>query len=907
MSLASGNFLPTSRTCGHRLSYAVGAPRSEDVGAVFFFFKCKYQRMRVDQSLRGEKFASSFGYSLASVDFNGDGLKDLVVGAPFYASQGAAYIFMNTKDKGIHADYSPQFKLLGKASEGRFGFSMSHAGDLNNDGYDDVVIGAPYDGNGKVFVYLGGEEFNPEVPDQVLVAEDLPSVGIKTFGYSLGGGYDLDLNNHSDITVGAFGSDMAFVVRSRPVIDIATYFKERRTNTINPTLTGCETNPYSKEFCFTIESCFLIKNFPHNIASIHLRYSLNAEVFPGGRRVSRIRFGDANSNSSHISEKTVVVERNKLTGCFHETAYLKEGTADLRTPVMFQLKLKLQQDEPRPQIRSQSVSNINYFPILNQQQATKLLKVKFLESCGLDELCNSNLRASLTLGPGFDGSASSLEIQYRQEIQLNVSVSNTGGEPAYSAELQVNIDPTFAYVGRSDDVSDIHCDFRGVGLGVVCRLGNPYPSNRTDVLLFRVVPSHSSPFVKPEATFTVVTNTSSEDLGSDLDRTHQLQVKVIKRAEMSMRSLLQPDQIWYGGLVRAESAMRIMSDIGSKLTHTFQVTNDGPWHVEDFNVLIEWPHRLVTSTHPQGKRLLYLTEAPEVTPPGLGECFVNPKYINALGLRDAVRRPQLYTNRRPPRPYNPYNNKNDKLVIQRRKKKRKRRSVYQESSHSVTVNNNVIMKENTWTKVVAASTQYTTSSSSSFSSYSEGGVNGVKGIPRPPQQPHFEAIAAADIVLDCSDDQIVKCHIFTCRIHGGLRANESAVVRLRSRVWNSTLVEEFGLAASTVAIHAKAHLELPEELEIDQSNLMDDTTVATLVAFPDASVLGEGVGLEAVPTWIIVVSVLVGVVVVSLIAGTLYKLGFFRRNRVPEDVMISGKMTSNGNGGHASLMDDYIS
>ena len=80
-----------------------------------------------------------------------------------------------------------------------------------------------------------------------------------------------------------------------------------------------------------------------------------------------------------------------------------------------------------------------------------------------------SLRASLTLGPGFDGSASSLEIQYRQEIQLNVSVSNTGGEPAYSAELQVNIDPAFAYVGRSDDVSDIHCDFRGRGLGVVCR------------------------------------------------------------------------------------------------------------------------------------------------------------------------------------------------------------------------------------------------------------------------------------------------------------------------------------------------------------------------------------------------------------------------------------------------------
>ena len=108
---------------------------------------------------------------------------------------------------------------------------------------------------------------------------------------------------------------------------------------------------------------------------------------------------------------------------------------------------------------------------------------------------------------------------------------------------------------------------------------------------------------------------------------------------------------------------------------------------------------------------------------------------------------------------------------------------------------------------------------------------------------------------------------------------------------------------------------------------MDDTTVATLMAFPDASVLGEGSGLDTVPTWIIVVAVLAGLLVVSLIALTLHKLGFFRRNRVPEDVMISAKVTSasliasNGNGHHANgssghggqnngghhRIDDYIS
>lgn len=217
-------------------------------------------------------------------------------------------------------------------------------------------------------------------------------------------------------------------------------------------------------------------------------------------------------------------------GCFHETAYLKDNTADLRTPVLFELKLQLQQDEPR---RPKSllggngaVSNINYYPILNQQEATKLLKVKFQESCGHDEVCSSKLQASLSLGPGFESVKNRLEIQYRQEIQLNVSVSNLG-EPAYSAELQVNIDPSFAYVGRSDDVSDIHCDFRGRGLGVGCKLGNPYASNRSDVLLFRVVPSQSSPFVQTGALFSVSVNTSSEDVGTELDRMHNLEVCVL--------------------------------------------------------------------------------------------------------------------------------------------------------------------------------------------------------------------------------------------------------------------------------------------------------------------------------------------------------------------------------------------
>ncbi|MDB5472468.1 MAG: repeat protein [Caulobacter sp.] len=94
------------------------------------------------------------GWSVASAgDVNGDGLADLIIGATGAnqsgSASGAAYVVFGQAG-GFSAtlslsdlDGTNGFRLNGVAANNYAGFSVTSAGDLNSDGYDDLVVGAP--------------------------------------------------------------------------------------------------------------------------------------------------------------------------------------------------------------------------------------------------------------------------------------------------------------------------------------------------------------------------------------------------------------------------------------------------------------------------------------------------------------------------------------------------------------------------------------------------------------------------------------------------------------------------------------------------------------------------------------------------------------------------------------------
>lgn len=168
---------------------------SSNLNDAFIYFGGEFMDNVADVTMTGSQ--SYFIIAAGAGDVNNDGYDDVIVADP-YVNAGTASIFYGGPNMNNTVDVS----LSGQNNNDLFGYSISSAGDVNNDGYDDVIIGAPYAGAGKAYIYFGGSSMN-NIADVTMTG----SAGGDRFGFSVSKSGKLNLDNFDDVIVGAPTND----------------------------------------------------------------------------------------------------------------------------------------------------------------------------------------------------------------------------------------------------------------------------------------------------------------------------------------------------------------------------------------------------------------------------------------------------------------------------------------------------------------------------------------------------------------------------------------------------------------------------------------------------------------------------------------------------------------------------
>lgn len=187
----------------------------------------------------GVAVSDNSGYSVAGAgDVNGDGVGDLVVGAPTSVmGRGHAYVVLGgkaTADVDLGALGARGFTITGASVPAEAGWTVAGVGDVNGDGIDDVAVGAVLEGMGDGAAYV---VYGSRSPADV----DLSTLGARGFrigksspsmfdevGWSLGRAGDVNGDGYADVVVGspyyASGASTGFVVFGGPAnaaVDLA--------------------------------------------------------------------------------------------------------------------------------------------------------------------------------------------------------------------------------------------------------------------------------------------------------------------------------------------------------------------------------------------------------------------------------------------------------------------------------------------------------------------------------------------------------------------------------------------------------------------------------------------------------------------------------------------------------------
>ncbi|XP_061080570.1 integrin alpha-IIb [Conger conger] len=762
-SVASGEFTGDSTP-----DYVVGVPNERNtVGSVVIYSGASRDTLKVFHTFFGTQVTAYFGHSVAVTDINNDGRDDLLIGAPLYMERQSSQHLLQVGQVCVYLQRErpafsgrPDQKLMGRVVYGRFGSAIAPLGDIDQDGFNDIAVGAPSSGgHGEVFIFMGGPDGLSPQEAQVLRSPFKPLAPPAAFGFALRGGTDIDANGYPDLIVGAWGASQVAVYRAQAVVRAKAELS-LLPDFLNPGVKDCQlSKPDQSVSCFTVSACVRVSG--HSIPELIV---LDIELLLDKMKqktAKRTLFLPSNQPQEHFS---LAIHSDVGVACRNWTAYLKHESEikDKLSPIFISLNSSLHA----------SANAVLY------GQNTASAQTRIILDCGSDNVCVPDLRLNAT------ASSDVLLIGEENSVLLVVGVENRG-EGAYEAELQIHPPAHTHYQGVLSDregFSRLVCPQKkeNGSMVVVCDLGNPMKHGQK---LHAGLSFSAGHLEEVESHVSFRLQIKSKNSRNPNSNVVHLRINVSAMATLEMRGGSSPVECVLP-IVQWEpkEVPSTLAEVGPLVEHVYELRNLGPGTI-NARVEVDFPFRQ------QGAQLLYI-------------------FANASEEQVTCR------------------------------------------THFPDIDLYKLVKDETGLNAT---------------------IRPIHRIEKRSVEP--ERQSKETVHVNCSEG--AQCLRFECEALA-LERGSSAVVRVMSRLWVNTFLQR---PYEDYVLHSSASYQVLSFVSKIQPDVLPrgqaETQTGVVWRRPD--------GEQEVPVWVIVVAITAGLVLLALLNFIFWKVGFFKRTRPPSE------------------------
>ncbi|XP_026747771.1 integrin alpha-PS2 isoform X3 [Trichoplusia ni] len=572
-------------------SVAVGVPRGASLKGLVVLYTWELQNIK---NISGSQIGAYFGYSLASGDIDGDGFDDVIVGAP---------MFTRTKTDGfehgriyvIYQDKDRSFTRsharTGEVSRGRFGLAVTSLGDINYDGFGDIAVGAPYGGENGRGVVFIYHGSELGIHEKYSQAITAEEISPSLSTFGFSLSGGVDLDNNNY-------TDLAVGAYKS---DSVVFLKSRPVVKVSADVKFLGD---SKLISLTDKKCHLANGT--TVACAQLMFCL---TYGGVNVDQQIKFEvvlDLDSRQKttkrlflaetrETTYKTQMLLTQGQQECKDITVYLDEEIRDKLTPI----EVKMSYD-----LVNQPSGNI-VPPVLDQTRSiVHADSLNIQKNCGPDNICIPDLRMAATT------STINYVLGSGENVNIDVKVENSA-EDAFEAAYYLVIPPgvTYAKMERLDSQESetpIYCSITnrfGDGNSTLkCDLGNPMASGQK--VNFRLV-------LEVEARVTALSfdmeaNSTNPEQGTLYDNTMHMNIGVVVRAQLSIIGTSDPPELHYNASLYEIENIKDDTKLGPQLIHKYNIKNEGPFTVDETEIYFMWPYQTL-----EGENLMYMLVQPQ--------------------------------------------------------------------------------------------------------------------------------------------------------------------------------------------------------------------------------------------------------------------------------------------------------